>query len=187
MKCLLIDHYDSFTYNVAQWLQSAGVTVEVCKWDVDYRQKIATQDFLVLSPGPGAPAEYLSSLELLKEQEGKCPVLGICLGMQLMLHLEGIAIQKQCHPIHGRVSIISLRNSILLEGLGDSTEVARYHSLGFEQSGSYDTIATFDKTIMGIEHTQKKFIGVQFHPESFLTKEYKQLAHNLVSWVREHQ
>ena len=185
MKCLLIDHYDSFTYNVAQWLMSAGVKVEVCKWDSDYEKMVFDKDFIVLSPGPGSPCEYNRSLDFLEKSKGKLPILGICLGMQLMLHLEGLKIQKDFTPVHGKVSSVTLGESSLFHGIGEEIIVARYHSLGFSSSGAYNSIAHLDDIIMGVEHRGNKHIGLQFHPESFLTEKCNELAQNLVAWVKE--
>ena len=184
MKCLLVDHYDSFTYNVAQWIMSTGVEVQVCKWDSAYEKMASTKDFIVFSPGPGCPEEYSQSLEFLEKNRGKLPILGICLGMQLMLHLEGLKIQRDLTPVHGKVNTITLGESSLFNGMEKETVVARYHSLGFLECGSYNSIAHFNEIIMGVEHRDHKYIGLQFHPESFLTEKYNELAHNLIDWVK---
>ncbi len=189
MNCLLIDHYDSFTHNVAHWIskESDNLYLDIVKWDEDYSNKTENCSLIIVSPGPGMPEDYPKTLKMIKEMEGKTPVFGICLGMQMMLVNDNCEVVPQQYPIHGKTTSINTKDSILFKSVPNNFSVARYHSLGAEESNSYKVIAAAEKIVMGIESDEKKQLGVQFHPESFLTDHSEQLAQNVIRWAEKMQ
>lgn len=187
IKTLIIDHYDSFTYNIKSWLEKGNFEVEVVYFDdSELINKINNYNFLLFSPGPGNPNDYPKSLELMEKYKKTKIIFGICLGLQMMLTNDNIKISPFYPPVHGKQSIITTNNKSIFENI-PQMKVARYHSLGsFVCGENYNIIAQIDNNlIMGIEHKHYKIAGVQFHPESFLTEKSNVLLANLEKWVGE--
>lgn len=162
LKAALIDHHDSFTWNIKAWL-STSFDVFVFDYNDITDLDITKYDLLVISPGPKTPADYSKTLQFLKQLPNSKPVLGICLGMQMMNVVENGKVAAYSPPVHGKTSV--------LHGLFQDSVVARYHSLKCEMSDQFETLATSNEIPMMIQHKTKKWIGFQFHPESFLTVE----------------
>jgi len=188
IRALLIDHDDSFTYNIKAWLEGEDLCdVEVCHWKSQGLQKkeIAESfDLLVFSPGPGHPLDYGNSMDLMKKFTTKIPIFGVCLGMQFMLELLGIEV-CMCCPSHGKQTRVQTNQQGLFKGI-ESLLVGRYHSLGVKdvQGKIQMTAWAKDGTVMGIQDAQKKLMGVQFHPESFLTEHAEPMRNHLMDWIK---
>lgn len=188
-KVLLVDHYDSFTFNLYQLMASLGVEVEVVKWD---RLKSELQsartgwddyDSIVLSPGPGRPEEYSASRILVQENYTRIPILGVCLGHQIIgSYGFGVQVKHANQIMHGKTSQIFHDRKGLFEGVKNPFEAARYHSLILESvPEDFEKSAwTEDGVIMGIRHKEYPLFGIQFHPESFLTNEGEKIMRNFL-------
>ena len=183
---LMIDNYDSFTYNLFQYLQELGEEVVVFRNDKITVEEIASKKprRLVISPGPCSPAEAGISVAAIKELAGTIPILGVCLGHQSIGHAFGGKVVRAQTLMHGKTSPIYHNRKGLFEGLDDPFEATRYHSLVVER-GSLPhclriTAWTADQTIMGLEHRELPVWGVQFHPESILTVAGKRLLQNFL-------
>jgi len=184
---LMIDNYDSFTYNLVQYLSELGEKLVVHRND-----KISIEEIkklkpahIVISPGPGRPSEAGISEEVIKEFGPKIPLLGVCLGHQAIGEVFGGKVIRADKLMHGKTSQIHHDNSPIFEGLSNPFEATRYHSLIVEKKSLPDvfqiTAWTKDNEIMGIAHKKFPVWGVQFHPESILTKEGKQLLKNFIN------
>ncbi len=187
IKTLIIDHYDSFTYNIKSWLEKGNFEVKVVYFDdFELINIINSFDLILFSPGPGNPNDYPKSLELIEKYKKTKTIFGICLGLQMMLTNDNIKISPFYPPVHGKQSIITTNNKSIFENI-PQMKVARYHSLGsFVCGENYEITAKIDNgLIMGIEHKMYKIAGVQFHPESFLTEKSDVLLNNLEKWVKE--
>ena len=180
MKLLMIDNYDSFTYNIVQYFGELGAEVEVFRNDEITLQGIAARspDRLVISPGPCSPAEAGISVEAIRHFAGKLPILGVCLGHQIIGAALGAKIVRAQTLMHGKTSVINTTQEGVFSGLPASFTVNRYHSLAIERASCPPMLAvtawTDDGEIMGIRHTglpfEVRMEGVQFHPESILTE-----------------
>ena len=184
MRFILIDHFDSFTHNVAAWLrEDSSIQIDIKSYGEDFQT--APYDLLIFSPGPKSPKDYPLSLKSLKEQ--KCvPTLGICLGLQMMVEEEGGIISPYSHPLHGKTSkLIIPYGPNLLSPLSGS-EVARYHSLRVEKLPEcFELLAlSADNCPMAVMHKSYPWLGFQFHPESFLTQNGDALREIIIKWVR---
>ncbi|MEQ1613477.1 MAG: aminodeoxychorismate/anthranilate synthase component II [Hyphomicrobiaceae bacterium] len=173
---LLIDNYDSFTYNLVHYLGELGAVCEVHRNDritVDDALKMKPQA-IVLSPGPCTPNEAGICLELIAKAAGKVPLLGVCLGHQAIGQAYGGNVIRAGLPMHGKLSTIRHENKGLFAGLPGKVEVTRYHSLVVERSSLPDclevTAETSDGVIMGLQHKTDVVHGVQFHPESIASE-----------------
>jgi anthranilate synthase/aminodeoxychorismate synthase-like glutamine amidotransferase len=182
---LLIDNFDSFTYNIAQAFQKLGVEVCVKRNNIqDYSLSSMTRpDYLVIGPGPGSPKDSGISQTLIQQFSGKVPILGICLGMQCMAALFGGAvIRSPLGPMHGKTSPIHHKGKGVFTELPQEFLATRYHSLVVERATLPDcfeiTAETEQGEIMGIAHKNLAMEGVQFHPESVLTLEGERLLKN---------
>jgi anthranilate synthase/aminodeoxychorismate synthase-like glutamine amidotransferase len=173
---LLIDNYDSFTYNLAHRLGEVGATVRVFRNDAITVEEIArlAPDHLVISPGPGRPETAGVTVEALKRFSGSIPILGVCLGHQALAVAFGGRVDRARTPMHGKVSRVVHEGTDVFAGVESPFEAGRYHSLiiapdavpqGFQVTARVED----DGTIMGIRHRQQPTFGVQFHPESVLT------------------
>ncbi len=164
-KAIIIDHHDSFTWNIKNWLsQSFDVQIIDCA-EINAHTNL-TADLVVLSPGPKSPNDYPDTLNYLKSLPTHQRVLGICLGMQMMTVVSGGVVKPYSPPLHGKSSALITQNIKM-----NHLNVARYHSLMCSVSDVYQTIAESEKNIpMIIKHKQKNWLGYQFHPESFLTE-----------------
>jgi len=184
---LLLDNYDSFTYNLAQYLGELGCQVEVHRNDRISVEQIAQRkpERIVISPGPCTPQEAGISVELVQKLAGKIPILGVCLGHQAIGAAFGGKIIRAPKLFHGKTSEIRHDGSGVFRGLPNPFTATRYHSLIVERKSLpaelQVTAETDDDIIMGLRHRQYLLMGVQFHPESVLTDSGKQLLKNFLS------
>lgn len=185
VRVLLVDNYDSFTFNLAQALAVAGAEVVVERHDaVDVPAARALRPtHLVISPGPGRPEDSGNSRPILEAFLGRIPVLGVCLGHQLLATVFGGKVVRGPSPVHGKTSAITHDGRTLFEGLPDPMVVGRYHSLVVERAtlpADFTVSAEVDGLIMGMRHGPTGAEGVQFHPESVLTPEGDALIRRFV-------
>jgi anthranilate synthase/aminodeoxychorismate synthase-like glutamine amidotransferase len=184
---LLLDNYDSFTYNLAQYLGELGCQVEVHRNDRISVEQIARRkpERIVISPGPCTPQEAGISVEMVQKLAGKIPILGVCLGHQAIGAAFGGKIIRAPKLFHGKTSEIRHDGSGVFRGLPNPFTATRYHSLIVERKSLpaelQVTAETDDDIIMGMQHRQYPLMGVQFHPESVLTDSGKQLLKNFLS------
>jgi len=183
---LLIDNYDSFTYNLCHYLQELGEKVEVRRNDkisIDEIKRMAP-DRIVLSPGPGHPANQrdFGVCEGILSEMQNIPLLGVCLGHQgIILHFGGKVVRNK--PMHGKVSQVSHNGKGIFEGVKNPLTVMRYHSLvGIEIPDCLEVTATStdDSQVMAVQHRRLPIFGVQFHPESIMTEDGKLLLENFL-------
>ena len=176
MKLLMIDNYDSFTYNIVQYFGELGAAVTVARNDEITLADIAAHapTHLVISPGPCSPAEAGISVAAIQHFAGKLPILGVCLGHQAIGAAFGGKIIRAQQLMHGKTSVISTTQQGVFAGLPAQFTVNRYHSLAIERSSCPAelelTAWTDDGEIMGVRHRSLPIQGVQFHPESILTE-----------------
>ncbi len=184
---LLLDNYDSFTYNLAQYLGELGCEVEVHRNDRISVEQIARRkpERIVISPGPCTPQEAGISVEMIQKLAGKIPILGVCLGHQAIGAAFGGKIIRAPKLFHGKTSQIRHDGSGVFRGLPNPFLATRYHSLIVERKSLpadlQVTAETDDDIIMGMQHKHYPLMGVQFHPESVLTDSGKQLLKNFLS------
>ena len=187
---LVLDNYDSFTYNLVQYLGELGAEVEVRRNDqvtVDEVVKMRPER-IVISPGPCTPSEAGISIELIRRVAGKVPVLGVCLGHQAIGEAFGGKVVRATHLMHGKTSSVMHDNKTIFQGLPMPMTATRYHSLIVEEKSlpaeleisAWTTEKDGDRTIMGLRHRQCAVEGVQFHPESVLTDAGKKLVENFL-------
>ena len=183
---LLIDNYDSFTYNLFQYLSELGEEVVVVRNDKATLEEldIMKPQRLVISPGPSTPLRAGISNEVIKHFGSRLPVLGVCLGHQCIGYSYGGKIGRAKQIMHGKSSLIYHKSQGVLAGLPNPFPAIRYHSLVVERDGLPDclevTAWTDDGEIMGLRHRQYPVEGVQFHPESFMTEVGKDLLRNFL-------
>jgi anthranilate synthase component 2 len=176
MKLLMIDNYDSFTYNLVQYFGELGAQVEVFRNDEITVAGVAERrpELLVVSPGPCSPAEAGISVEAIRHFAGKLPILGVCLGHQAIGAALGGRIVRAQQLMHGKTSEITTTRQGVFAGLPERFTVNRYHSLAIERASCPAelkvTAWTDDGEIMGVRHQELPIQGVQFHPESILTE-----------------
>lgn len=192
---LMVDNYDSFVYNLACYLQECGEQVELVRNDkitakeIERMLETGNLEGVVISPGPKSPKDCGNCREIVEKLAGKVPVLGICLGHQIIGHVFGAEIHKGERPMHGKVTKIVTNGKGLFEGLSTAYEVTRYHSLvvgneNFPEILEVDA-RTEDGVIMGIHHKEFPIYGVQFHPEAVLTQYGHELLENFVKISKE--
>ena len=190
MKLLMIDNYDSFTYNLVQYFGELGAQVEVFRNDEITVQGIAERrpDRLVVSPGPCSPAQAGISVEAIRHFAGKLPILGVCLGHQAIGAAFGGKIVRAQQLMHGKTSVIRTTQEGVFKGLPQQFTVNRYHSLAIERESRPQaltvTAVTDDGEIMGVRHTELAIEGVQFHPESILTEHGHAMLKNFMEQQR---
>jgi len=176
IKLLMVDNYDSFTYNIVQYFGELGADIEVFRNDEITIEGIAQRnpDRLVISPGPCSPAEAGISVAAIQHFAGKLPILGVCLGHQSIGAAFGGKIIRAQELMHGKTSIIQTKQVGVFKNLPEKFTVNRYHSLAIERStcpADLEVTAwTEDGEIMGVRHKHMAIEGVQFHPESILTE-----------------
>jgi anthranilate synthase/aminodeoxychorismate synthase-like glutamine amidotransferase len=186
VRILLIDNYDSFTYNLVQAFAAKGAEVMVYRNDtIDIDDALALNaTHLVISPGPGHPRNAGVSLEMIRAFAGTIPMLGVCLGHQSLVHSFGGEIVRADRLMHGKTSMISHDNSPLFAGMSQPFEAGRYHSLCANAQtlpGDLTVTAQTERgEIMGVRHKTLPLHGVQFHPESVLTPEGDKLMANFM-------
>ncbi|MBE3589844.1 MAG: aminodeoxychorismate/anthranilate synthase component II [Firmicutes bacterium] len=186
---VLVDNYDSFTYNLAQYLCELGADVHVVRNDaatVEALEDMAP-DALVVSPGPGRPEEAGISVEAIRRLGARVPVLGVCLGHQAIGVAYGARVTRGPRPVHGQASAVEHAGQGVFRGLPSPFPAARYHSLVVAEAGLPAclevTARSLDGVVMGIRHRELPVEGVQFHPESVLTPHGKALLGNFLETV----
>jgi len=185
---LVIDNYDSFTYNLVQYLGELGAEMEIRRNDEVSLEEIETQlkpDKILISPGPGTPDDAGVSLEVLKNCGTKIPILGVCLGHQAIGQIFGGKVIRAPEPVHGKPVEILHDNKTIFSGLSPNFQAGRYHSLIVERASLPECLeisaSSPDGLIMGLRHKTYKIEGVQFHPESILTTDGKKLLKNFLN------
>jgi anthranilate synthase/aminodeoxychorismate synthase-like glutamine amidotransferase len=187
----VLDNYDSFTYNLVQYIGELGAKVQVCRNDqVTVNQVEAMQpERIVISPGPCTPQEAGISIDLIRHFAGKIPVLGVCLGHQAIGEAFGGRVVRAAHLMHGKTSAVMHDNKTVFQGLPMPMTATRYHSLIVEEKdfpaalevSAWTREKDGSRTIMGLRHRQHAVEGVQFHPESVLTDGGRKLVANFLA------
>lgn len=191
MRLLMIDNYDSFTYNLVQYFGELGAQVKVYRNDEITLEQIALMkpEQLVISPGPCTPAEAGISVPAIREFAGKIPLLGVCLGHQSIGAAFGGKIVHAKRLMHGKTSPVHHQDVGVFKGLPNPVTCTRYHSLAIERESLPDCLAvtawTDDGEIMGVRHKTLAVEGVQFHPESILTEHGHAMLKNFLDQSRE--
>jgi len=190
MRVVMIDNYDSFTYNIVQYLGELGADVDVFRNDEVSLEEIAAMqpERLVISPGPCAPAQAGISVPAIRHFMGKLPILGVCLGHQAIGEALGGVIVRAKELMHGKTSVLNHTGAGMFAGLPERFTVNRYHSLAIERASCPKELAitawTDDGEIMGVRHTglahAVRMEGVQFHPESILTEHGHAMLRNFL-------
>ncbi len=183
---LIVDNYDSFVFNVARYFEELGERVTVKRND-----EVAAHDLkvkaIVISPGPRAPQQAGQSMEIVRECSGQVPILGICLGHQVIGEVFGGRVTRARRPMHGDSSEIKHSGTDVFEGLPQRFSVGRYHSLIVEDIDKAALVVTAhgeDGEIMGLRHKDHPTFGVQFHPESIMTEHGHDMLRNFLKAVR---
>lgn len=189
IQLLLIDNYDSFTYNLYDYLCTLGASCEVVRNDKVSMMELQKCQFdgLVLSPGPKRPQDAGILMNIIAEYHNKTPILGICLGMQAIGEFFGAKLVHAREPIHGKTSAIHLEEDcILWNDIKNPTTVMRYHSLVLKELPAclIPTAWTAENELMALQHQTLPIFGVQFHPESILTQEGHQMLNNWLALLR---
>lgn len=183
---LIIDNYDSFTYNLYQYIGEINPDIEVYRNDAITVEEIEEKKptHIVISPGPGYPAESGITIDVIKKLSGKIPILGICLGHQAIGEAFGGEVIRAGELMHGKSSEIILEKTDLFKGLPERIRGGRYHSLVVNSETLPDELEiiakTEDEIIMGIKHKEHATFGIQFHPESILTENGKEILRNFL-------
>jgi anthranilate synthase component 2 len=188
---LVIDNYDSFTYNLVQYLGELGADIRVLRNDAGSVEEIraARPDHIVISPGPGRPEDAGVTMEVIRQLGQTTPILGVCLGHQAMGAVFGGSVVRARVPMHGKTSSIEHDGRGVFRGLGSPFVATRYHSLVVEDAGLPAVLEVSARTlddhaIMGLRHRAWPVHGVQFHPESILTGEGKTILRNFLEGAR---
>lgn len=188
MKAVLIDHDDSFTYNLRHWLNPLCSKIEVLNHQNFFNTaaKVEENTLYVLSPGPKNPIDYPQTLDWLLSVPGHTPVFGVCLGLQMMAQSYGVPVLAYEPPLHGKKSKLRILNDDYVQF--NNQDVARYHSLycDFQNNSQlFEILAVSqdDERPMWVRHKEKNWMGVQFHPESFLTAQPDLHLQYLKSWL----
>ena len=184
---IIIDNYDSFTYNLVQQIGAFGARLEVFRNDKISLTEIEEikPDYIIISPGPCTPKEAGISNDIIRQFSGKIPILGVCLGHQCIAYTYGASVVRARRLMHGKTSQISHDGKTIFKGLSNPFTATRYHSLIVQEDTLPDclevTARADNDEIMGLRHKQYLLEGVQFHPESFLTEEGPALLKNFLS------
>ncbi len=188
---LIIDNFDSFTYNLVQGFRTLGAEVKVYRNNaIDVEQAKALQpSHLVVSPGPGRPEDAGNSMDMIKTFASEIPILGVCLGHQCIVEAFGGEVTYAKQLMHGKTSVIDHDKKTIFTNLTNPMIAGRYHSLAAEKTSLPDeleiTATTADDEVMAVRHTTHLIEGVQFHPESVLTPEGEQLMQNFLQQQRD--
>lgn len=185
MKIVIIDNYDSFTYNLSHLVKELGADVTVMRNDQFNMDEIAVYDKIILSPGPGIPSEAGLLLNVIKTYAGKKPILGVCLGHQAIGEVFGGKLENLSEVFHGVATPCHITaNDPIFQGLPDSITIGRYHSWVVSKNGLPDcieiTAESDEGQIMALHHKQYDIHGIQFHPESVLTPEGRTIIKNFI-------
>lgn len=182
---LLIDNYDSFSYNLYQLIGSIRPDITVIRNDQCSPEEIEAMhpSHIMISPGPGKPSQAGRCEEIIRHFQGKLPIMGVCLGHQAICEVYGATVSYAKELMHGKMSVVELeRDCKLFRGMGETAEVARYHSLIALKDTIPDCLqviaSTQDGEVMGVRHGDYEIYGLQFHPESILTPEGKVMLEN---------
>lgn len=186
MKILIIDNYDSFTYNIVDALRTLGETPDVVRNDCIDMENVDKYDKIIISPGPGIPSEAGQLPEFLKRYARRKPILGICLGHQALGEFFGGKLKNLSEVYHGVATPIDIvKDDYLFDGISSGTEVGRYHSWVVDTEDFPDeleiTAMSADGAVMALRHRELDIRGVQFHPESIMTKEGGKMLGN---WLK---
>jgi anthranilate synthase component 2 len=187
MTVLVVDHYDSFVYNLVQLVEGLGFQTEVVRSDAEPVDNLVAREpaAVILSPGPGRPEEAGCFVDLVGALPPEIPVLGVCLGHQALGAAFGGTIDRAPEPVHGKTSAIRHDGTGLFEGVPDPFEAGRYHSLVIRGDGvppDLEVIATTDDgLVMAVRHRTLPRFGVQFHPESILTPDGPRIVENFLA------
>ena len=190
MKILLIDNYDSFTFNLYHYISSLNVKVDVIRNDKINAKQILKKKYnkIVISPGPGNPNQAGNCIKIVKSLYKKIPILGVCLGHQIIGQVFGSKIIQANKLMHGKTSIIFSKNIGILKNIPSKFEATRYHSLIIDKKTLNKdlllTAKTSDDIVMGIEHKKYNIHGVQFHPESIKTPIGIKILKNFVNYKK---
>ena len=184
-RILVVDNYDSFVFNLVQYLAQLGAKVDVKRNDEVTIEQAREYDGILLSPGPGAPADAGICIDIVKELGGEVPIFGVCLGHQAIAEAYGAVVSRAPELLHGKTSEVFHHNEGVLAPLNSPFIATRYHSLAVERDTLPDELVVTGETesgvIMSMRHITKDIEGVQFHPESVLTEGgYQMLAEWLV-------
>jgi anthranilate synthase component 2 len=188
---LLIDNYDSFTFNLYQYLCELGAEVEVARNDALSERDVEAASFeaIILSPGPGEPDAAGICVDVVRAQAGRVPILGVCLGHQAIGRAFGGRVVRAPELRHGKTSLVYHDGQAVYAGIDSPFEAVRYHSLVVERDSLPATLKvtaqTSDGLVMGLRHRELAVEGVQFHPESILTQPGKQLLSNFLAATRQ--
>jgi len=195
MKFLIIDNYDSFVYNIAQYLGELGVESDVIRNDKITLDEIKQNNYdaIVISPGPGTPEEkkyFGVCLDVITNMGPTTPILGVCLGHQGIIHAFGGKVTNARCVRHGKTSPVNHTNSELFKGVSNPFRATRYHSLVGDKTIIPDILevtatAADDGEVMAIKHKEYLIEGVQFHPESIMTEQGKKILENFIKQVKE--
>jgi anthranilate synthase component 2 len=184
---LVLDNYDSFTYNLVQYLGELGAAVTVVRNDAGTVESIAAArpDRIVISPGPGRPEDAGVTMAVIRELGERTPILGVCLGHQALGAVFGGSVVRAAAPMHGKTSTIEHNGRGVFSGLTAPFQASRYHSLVVAEEGLPSVLEITartreDGTIMGLRHRSWPVHGVQFHPESILTSEGRRILRNFL-------
>jgi anthranilate synthase component 2/para-aminobenzoate synthetase component 2 len=184
---LIVDNYDSFVHNVARYFEELGARTRVVRNDEVTAQDLASASAIVISPGPCTPHEAGQSMEIMRDYSGKLPILGICLGHQVMGEVFGGLVKRARRPMHGDSSEINHNGKGIFEGLPQRFSAGRYHSLIVDLEGRDTpleiTARSDEGEIMGLRHVSHPTHGVQFHPESILTEGGYDMLRNFLKEV----
>ena len=187
---LLLDNYDSFTYNVYQYVAGLGYPATVIRNDMTTIEQIAGAGYrgIIISPGPGTPANAAISKAVIERFAGQIPILGICLGHQAIGEVFGGQVVRAPQPVHGKAEYIIHRGQGIYRDLPKPFTAGRYHSLIVDKAGLPDcleiTASSQDDLIMGLRHRKYDVEGVQFHPESILTPQGNKILENFLVKVK---
>jgi len=183
-KILVIDNFDSFVFNLVQYLQQLGAHVDVIRNDVIRSADVEGYDGLLISPGPGAPSDAGQAPRVLAEVAGQLPILGVCLGHQMIGEMYGAVVSRAPELMHGKTSMVEHQGAGVLAGLPQPFRATRYHSLAIEADSITAELEVTGRTgngiVMSIRHRELPIEGVQFHPESVLTEGGHRL---LANWL----
>lgn len=183
---LIVDNYDSFVHNVARYFEELGERARVVRNDAVTAADLDAKA-IVISPGPGTPHDAGQSMDIMRAHSGKLPILGICLGHQVMGEVFGGTVKRARRPMHGDSSEINHNGTGLFEGLPQRFSAGRYHSLIVDLTGGNTllevTARSDEGEIMGLRHTSHPTFGVQFHPESILTEYGYDMLRNFLKAV----
>ncbi|BDD08595.1 glutamine amidotransferase [Fulvitalea axinellae] len=180
---LVIDNYDSFTYNLVDYLEQSGARCKVLRNDCSLETMKGDYDGVVLSPGPGKPSDAGGLMEAVDYFHNRLPVLGICLGHQALGEYFGASVEKAIKPMHGKPSVIRHVGGPMFDGIPEKFEVIRYHSLVLKELPDSMTVTatTAEDEIMAVSHKSLPLNGLQFHPEAALTEHGLRLLSNWLS------